>query len=125
MTEDHEDSPQRLRERAESTAAAEAFARGEVTLDLDAAGTVEAPPAPSGEVMVVRSLRLPVDLELRIKAVTATLGVGMSELLRLWITEGVERAEAGKQRDPLAELRTISAAAQRALQALQAGKAAA
>ena len=118
MTEDY-DTAKDLHERADSIAAAEAFARGEATLDFAAAGTVELPPQPEGEVMVVRSLRLPVDLEVRAKAVADTRGVPYSALIRDWIAEGLERAEAGEPRDPVTELHRIADAAQRALRVLE------
>jgi predicted DNA-binding protein len=109
-------SAERLRDLADATIAADAFAHGNVQY-LDE--PVDLPPAPSGDVMVVRSLRLPVDLELRAKAVAAARGLPTSELLREWIADGVERAEAGEQRDPVAELHRIADAANRALQALE------
>jgi hypothetical protein len=118
MTEDNE-TAQELRERADSLAAAEAFARGEATLDFAAAGTVELPPTPEGEVMVVRSIRLPVDLELRAKAMADARGVPYSALIRDWIADGLERAEAGEKRDPVTELHRIADAAQRALRVLE------
>jgi hypothetical protein len=118
MTEDY-DTAQELRERADSVAAAEAFARGDVTLDFAAAGTVDLPATPEGEVMVVRSIRLPVDLEVRAKGMAEVRGVSYSALIRDWISEGLERAEAGEQRDPVTELHRIADAAQRALRALE------
>lgn len=79
----------------------------------------ELPPVPEGEVMVVRSLRLPVDLEQRVKTIASRRGVPTSVLIREWIADGLERAEAGEQRDPVAELHRIADAANRALQALE------
>jgi predicted DNA-binding protein len=119
MAEDYETAAE-LRERADSVAAAEAFARGEATLDFAAAGTIEPPPTPEGEVMVVRSIRLPVDLELRAKGIAEARGVPYSSLIREWIADGLERAEAGDQRDPLSELHRIADAAQRAMRVLEA-----
>lgn len=118
MTEDY-DTVEELRERADSVAAAEAFARGDVTLDFATAGTIELPPTPEGEVMVVRSIRLPVDLEIRAKGIAEARGVPYSALIRDWISEGLERAEAGEQRDPVTELHRIADAAQRALRVLE------
>jgi predicted DNA-binding protein len=118
MTEDY-DTVEELRERANSVAAAEAFARGDVRLDFAAAGTVDLPPTPEGEVMVVRSIRLPVDLEVRAKGIAEARGVPYSVLIRDWISEGLERAEAGEQRDPVTELHRIADAAQRALRVLE------
>jgi len=115
MTEDFV-SPERLRQLADVADAAKAFAHGNVQY-LDE--PVDLPPVPSGDVMVVRSLRIPVELEVRAKAVAAARGVPTSELLREWIVDGVERAEAGEQRDPVAELHRIADAANRALQALE------
>ncbi len=87
MTDDY-DTAQELRQRADSAAAAEAFARGDVALDFAAAGTVELPPTPEGEVMVVRSIRLPVDLEVRAKGIAEARGLPYSVLIRDWISEG-------------------------------------
>src|SRR5262249_15586409 len=95
MTEDY-DTAEGPRQRADSVAAAEAFARGDATLDFGAAGTVELPPTPEGEVMVVRSIRLPADLEVRAKGVAEARGVPYSALIRDWIADGLERAEAGE-----------------------------
>jgi predicted phosphoribosyltransferase len=118
MTEDY-DTAKELRERADSTAAAEAFARGDVTLTFAAAATVELPPTPEGDVMVVRSIRLPADLEVRAKAIAEARAVPYSALIRDWIADGLERAEAGEQRDPVTELHRIADAAQRALRVLE------
>ncbi len=46
----------------------------------------ELPPVPgTEESMVVRSLRLPLDLDRRLKAAAAARGVAMSTLVREWI----------------------------------------
>jgi predicted DNA-binding protein len=65
-------------------AAAAAVAAGDVTFDFAAHG-VTPPPVPDEEAMVVRSLRLPLDLDRRLKAAASRRGVAMSTLLREWI----------------------------------------
>ena len=45
----------------------------------------ELPPPPGDAVMVVRSVRLPVDLDLRLTAAAQARGVLTSTLLREWI----------------------------------------
>lgn len=47
-------------------------------------GSAQLPPAP-GEPMVVRSLRLPVDVHQRINAMAARHGISASTLMREWI----------------------------------------
>lgn len=47
--------------------------------------SAELPPPPNEPVMVVRSLRLPVELDQRLKAAAQTRGVRMSTLVREWI----------------------------------------
>ena len=69
--------------------------------------------------MVVRSIRLPVDLEVRAKGIAEARGLPYSVLIRDWISEGLERAEGGEQRDPVTELHRIADAADRALRALE------
>jgi chromosomal replication initiator protein len=117
---DREMTPQEHRDLADSAAAAEAFARGE--LEFTPGQPAELPSAPEGEPLVVRSLRLPLDLELRVKAVGASQGVPPTVLMREWIADGVEAAENGRLRDPVAELHRITEAASRALRALEAGR---
>lgn len=51
-------------------------------------GTTPVPP-PAGETMVVRSLRLPLGLHLRVNALAEEHGVPASTLMRQWITEAV------------------------------------
>jgi chromosomal replication initiator protein len=115
---DREITPQEYRELADSVAAAEAFRRGELEFTPDEPAVL--PPPPEGEPLVVRSLRLPLDLELRVKAVAAAQGVPPTVLMREWIADGVEAAEGGKLRDPVAELHRITEAATRALRTLEA-----
>jgi hypothetical protein len=118
---DREISPQEYRDLADSTAAAEAFQRGE--LEFTPGQPAELPPPPEGEPLVVRSLRLPLGLELRVKAVANAQGVPPTVLMREWITDGVEAAEGGSaRRDPVAELHRITQAASRALRALGSGR---
>ena len=77
---------------------------------------VELPPRPGDTVMVVRSLRLPVDLDKRLKAAAEARGVPMSTLVREWIEleltaleqdQPISRADALRA---LAALRPLGAA---------------
>jgi predicted DNA-binding protein len=67
--------------------AAEAFARGEVEYDVDAG--VELPPAPEVEPMVMRGVRLPIELDQRVRAAAEKAGVPFSTLVREWIELGL------------------------------------
>jgi predicted DNA-binding protein len=49
------------------------------------AEAAQVPPPPGSEVMVVRSLRLSLDLDTRLKAAAQARGVPMSTLIREWI----------------------------------------
>lgn len=101
---------------ADGVAAAKAFAGGDLTyLDERA----ELPPLPSGEQLVVRSLRIPLELELRVKTIAASRGVPPTVLMREWIIDGVEAGEAGTPHDPVTELHRIADAATRALRLLE------
>lgn len=77
------------------------------------------PPVPDADTMVVRSLRLPLALETRARAVATSRNVPYTALIREWIIDGLERDEAGDQRDAVTELRRIATAANRALQVLE------
>ena len=79
--------------------------------------TAELPPRPTEPVMVVRSLRLPVDLDQRVKAAAQGRGVAMSALVREWIEleltaleqdQPISRADALRA---LASLRPLGGAA--------------
>jgi predicted DNA-binding protein len=48
-------------------------------------GTATTPPKAGDQVMVVRSLRLPVDLDQQLKRVATDRGIAMSTLVREWI----------------------------------------
>jgi len=75
------------------------------------------PAAESTEVMVVRSLRLPLELDRRLKAAAQARGVAMSTLLREWIElelAGLERDQPISRADALralAALRPLGGAA--------------
>jgi hypothetical protein len=71
--------------QAEAQAAAKAFAKGGLTIDPEA-GEYQLPPRELAEQpsMVVRSLRLPLDLDQRIKAAAAARGMSFGALLREW-----------------------------------------
>jgi predicted DNA-binding protein len=75
------------------------------------------PPRPGDEVMVVRSLRLSLDLDKRLKAAAGARGVPMSTLVREWIElelaaleqdQPISRADALRA---LASLRPLGGAA--------------
>ncbi len=79
--------------------------------------SAELPPPPTEPVMVVRSLRLPVELDQRLKAAARTRGVPMSTLVREWIElelaaleqdQPISRADALRA---LAALRPLNGAA--------------
>lgn len=79
--------------------------------------SAELPPAPTEPVMVVRSLRLPVDLDQRLKRAARSRGVPMSTLVREWIElelaalendQPISRADALRA---LAALRPLNGAA--------------
>ena len=79
--------------------------------------TAEAPPVPDGAVMVVRSLRLPQDLDRRLKTAAEARGLPMSTLVREWIElelaaleddQPISRADALRA---LAGLRPVNGAA--------------
>ncbi len=101
-----------LRADAEATEAADAFARGELRLDYDRAGTVAAPPAPEAEPMVVRGVRLPVTLDQRIRAAAEAAGTSFSALVREWIELGLTEQAADQQVSLAALRRAIAHAAQ-------------
>ncbi len=76
----------------------------------------ELPPRPGDTVMVVRSLRLPLELDQRLKAAAEARGVPMSTLVREWIEleltalehdQPISRADALRA---LAALRPLGAA---------------
>jgi hypothetical protein len=74
---------------------------------------------PEGEVMVGRSVRMPLGTYERIRAVAEARRMSVSRLIREWVDDGLERAEASDQGDPVVELHRSLDAAQRALQALE------
>jgi predicted DNA-binding protein len=90
--------------------AAEAFARGEV--DYDETTPVALPPAPETEPMVMRGVRLPVDLDQRVRAAADTAGVKPSTLIREWIELGLTELENDKPVSLSALRRAIAHATQ-------------
>lgn len=82
---DRRTGPEHQLGQAEAHAAAEAFANGGLTIDAEA-GEVDLPPRELAEQpsMVVRSLRLPLELDQRIKAAAAARGLTFGALLREW-----------------------------------------
>jgi hypothetical protein len=74
---------------------------------------------PDGEVMVGRSVRMPLETFERIRGVAQAGKTSVSRLIREWIDEGLAQAEAGVRHDPVVELRRTIDAATRALRALE------
>ena len=92
--------------------AAEAFARGEV--EYDETAEVELPPAPEAEPMVMRGVRLPVELDRRVRAATEAAGMPFSALVREWIELGLTELENDKTVSLSALRRAIAHATQTA-----------
>ena len=80
--------------QAQEDTLAEAVAAGNYTIDIARAGTVEMPPLPTDEPMVVCTLRLPPALYLRIKRVADESGVRPSALMRELLEAGLAEDEA-------------------------------
>jgi hypothetical protein len=79
-----------------------AFARGEV--EYDEAAQVELPPAPESEPMVMRGVRLPVQLDQQVRAAAEQAGVSFSALVRQWIELGLTEMQDDRT-IPLSALR--------------------
>jgi hypothetical protein len=80
---------------------------------------VELPPAlePDDEPLVVRSLRLPLDVETRARAIAEQRGIKVTTLMREWVTAAVIEAEGvSKVDDPVGELGRILTEVNRAYQ---------
>lgn len=90
--------------------AAEAFARGEV--DYDDTTPVQLPPPPDVEPMVMRGVRLPVELDRRVRAAAERAGVPFSILIREWIELGLTELDADKTVSLSALRRAIAHATQ-------------
>jgi predicted DNA-binding protein len=74
---------------------------------------------PEGEVMVGRSVRMPLAVYERVRAVADARRTSVSRLVRQWVDEGLQAAEDGAAADPVVELHRTIDAATRALQALE------
>jgi hypothetical protein len=85
---------------------------------------IQASDHPGGEVMVGRSVRIPLAMVEEAQALADARNMSLSRLLREWIDEGLERARSGQQPDPVGEIRRTIASAERALRALEGGQAA-
>ena len=90
--------------------AARAFARGEV--EYDEAATVELPPPPESEPMVMRGVRLPIPLDQQVRAAADRAGVSFSALLREWIELGLTEMQDDRTVPLSAVRRAIAHAAQ-------------
>jgi hypothetical protein len=74
---------------------------------------------PDGEVMVGRSVRMPLPVYERIRTVADSRRTSVSRLIRQWVDEGLQAAEEGSQTDPVVELHRTIDAATRALRVLE------
>lgn len=72
---------------------AEQVADDKITLDTERAGQVDLPPAAETEAMVACSLRLPVGVYQRIKALASNKGMKPTALMRDWVQEGLASTE--------------------------------
>ncbi|SCG72256.1 hypothetical protein [Micromonospora inositola] len=90
--------------------AAEAFARGEV--EYDETAQIELPPTADTEPMVMRLVRLPVDLDQRVRAAADMAGVKPSTLIREWIELGLTELENDRSVSLSALRRAIAHATQ-------------
>jgi Ribbon-helix-helix protein, copG family len=74
---------------------------------------------PDGEVLVGRSVRMTLDMYERIRTLAGQRHTSWSALIREWISDGLEQADAGVERDPVVELHRTIDSATRALKALE------
>ncbi len=80
-------------------------------------GAVDAPPRLAEPAMVVRSLRLSVDIETRVRKVAAERAVPVTTVMREWIEQGLAATEATlRDEDAITELGRRLAEANRAYQ---------
>jgi predicted DNA-binding protein len=93
----------------ELAAAAAEIAAGHEVYDFDQAGSVDLPPRPDGESMVVRSLRLSVDLEQRVKEAASARKMPVSALLREWIEHSLADLENDQPISRADALRAVAA----------------
>lgn len=87
-------------------------------------GPADIPPRLEEEPKVVRSLRLPVEIETRAKRIADARGVPVTTLMRGWIEAAVADAEATGTDDPVTELGRRLDEATRAFQRVKRGRAA-
>jgi hypothetical protein len=92
---------------------AKAIAAGAEILYDDTAPVPEIPP-PGAPITVVRTVRLPFDVDTAVQQLADQQGTTPSALIRGWVVAALESATT----DTAEELRTIQAAAQRALEPL-------
>ena len=97
MTDD-----QRLRD------AVAAFQHDEITYH----GQTQAPPPLDGEPMVMRGVRLPLSLDLRVKEAAHQAGVPFSALIREWIELGLSELDSDQVVSVAAIRRAIAHATQ-------------
>ncbi|WP_433051406.1 hypothetical protein [Dactylosporangium sp. CS-033363] len=111
-----------LQRLAEAEYDIQRFAAGEVELapvedpDEAAHAMAQLPPADAPHV-VIRPLRMPFEVDATIRELAAQRGISISAMYRDLITSGLA-ATTEAAPDPIAELRSIQAAAQRALDRL-------
>ncbi|GAB1639588.1 hypothetical protein [Krasilnikovia sp. MM14-A1259] len=91
MTDNEYETAAELQAHADAARAAEGFLAGDVQIDYD--GTAELPPVPEGEPMVMRGVRIPAEMDRRIKAAADRAGIPFSALIRQWIELGLTESE--------------------------------
>ena len=119
---DDDFTPDDYRQLADSTEAARQVAAGDLVIDWSAP-PVTLPPPSDSDAMVVRTLRMPLALELRVRALAEARGVPVTTLMREFIADSTAAAEdsTGVTRDPVAELHRIADAASRVARTLETG----
>jgi hypothetical protein len=114
MTDDHI----AYRRLADAQDAAAALAAGELTFTFDADAPPPELPPPGAPVSVVRPVRLSYEVDAAVKAVAEARGITVSALIREWVQDGL--GAAGRDPDPVNELRQGLHNALRALDSLTA-----
>ncbi|GAA4255931.1 hypothetical protein [Dactylosporangium darangshiense] len=117
MTDDDRD----LQHLAETEHLGHEFATGGLELAYDDSAPAPDLPPPGAPVSVVRTVRLPFQVDAEVVTLAAERGVALSVLLRDLITAGLE-ATTGTTPDPVTELRRSLDVAQRAAAALAADR---
>lgn len=109
-----------LQEFAEAERAVHGLAAGNLELVYDDGPVPDLPP-PGAPITVVRSVRLPYEIDADVVALAKQRGVKLSDMLRDLISTGLE-VTTGVAPDPVTELRRSLDAAQRAARELTADR---